>query len=517
MMLDVRDKMYKDKKLQKKYPKDKHKYETDKVINRQLYIIKAHEYQKKEETINKWMLDDAKVQKKYDSAVAPNIKCEHCGRKLQEMHRDFEGTEYLITPMTFTLICNDCRNIKHVYENGEVIEPTPERCSKCKAIVTSDCTFTDDISTCFYKCTKCGHSEKDVHDHKQFTREMDERERKDKELLEKYRDMFCLKEEEGNTASDILEQMKFANEVYKFEIQKYNDPAREQSYQVKKLDINELEKVLNKKLIPEGYRKLNFGRVVIEKFVTVPFSIQNADSEMGKEQSIRFFVEAVTTLIENTNWRLMKDDTTYRLGYLSGSFKGYERDEDILKLFKPKEESKRKELDPDKMSKYGFSGLVKLAKLTADYEGKEILRKKKLKDCPDGYFLEAEGDNSFRCSICNHWHKGVDIWYDENGMRCDICQRNIKAGVISAKLCNENESWFSSENIHYKYGVVASTMRKLIRLGELKGKELKDREGKSYLSVFLKNENWEFLEKYPEKESGIPATFEDEQGREIRL
>jgi len=102
-------------------------------------------------------------------------------------------------------------------------------------------------------------------------------------------------------------------------------------------------------------------------------------------------------------------------------------------------------------------------------------------------------------------------------MRCDICQRNIKAGVISAKLCNENESWFSSENIHYKYGVVASTMRKLIRLGELKGKELKDREGKSYLSVFLKNENWEFLEKYPEKESGIPATFEDEQGREIRL
>jgi hypothetical protein len=60
-------------------------------------------------------------------------------------------------------------------------------------------------------------------------------------------------------------------------------------------------------------------------------------------------------------------------------------------------------------------------------------------------------------------------------------------------------------------------MRKLIHLGELKGIELKDRDGKTYLTVFLKKDNADFLEKYPEKELGIPVTYRDQQGREIRL
>lgn len=102
-------------------------------------------------------------------------------------------------------------------------------------------------------------------------------------------------------------------------------------------------------------------------------------------------------------------------------------------------------------------------------------------------------------------------------MRCDVCQMNIKNGVLLPKLCKYKKRWFSSEDIRYRYGVVASTMRKLIRLGELKGIELKGRDGKTYLMLFLKKDNEEFLEKYPEKGFGIPFTYRDEQGREIRL
>lgn len=94
---------------------------------------------------------------------------------------------------------------------------------------------------------------------------------------------------------------------------------------------------------------------------------------------------------------------------------------------------------------------------------------------------------------------------------------NIKNGVLSPKLCKYKKRWFSSEDIRYRYGIVASTMRKLIRLGELKGIELKNRDGKSYLTVFLKKDNEDFLEKHPEKEFDIPVTYRDEQGREIRL
>ncbi len=518
MALDVRDKMYADKKLQKKYPNGKNKHEIDKIIHQQLYFLKTHEYQKKEETIKKWVEDDKKIQKRYDSAISPNIRCEQCGRKFKELSRDFDGIDYLKSRITFTLICEDCRIVKHVYENGDEIVPTLERCSKCKAIVKSECTFSDDVTTYFYRCTKCGHREKGVHDHKQFTRELEAERKKDGELLQQFREQFCLNEEEGKVAVDVLEQMKFANEVYTYELSKYSDPAREKSFQVKKLNISALERLLNSKLLLEGYRKLNFGRVVIEKFVIVPFSIQDTGSDRTAERSIQCFTATVNDLLENTNWRLMKEDSiSFRLGYLSGRFKGYEREEDITKLFEGKKKRKIKELDPIRQDKYGYSNLVRLSITLAQFHGKELLRKRKLNEFSERYFLESEDDNSFKCSICDQWHRGRDTWYDKYGMRCDVCQMNIKNGVISAKLCKYKKRWFSSDDIRYRYGIVASTMRKLIRLGELKGIELKDRDGKPYLTVFLKKDNEWFLERYPEKEFSIPVTYRDEQGWEIRL
>lgn len=517
MVLDVRDKMYADKKMQKKYPIGKHKHEVDKVINQQLYFLKAHEYQKKEATINKWIEDDKKIQKRYDSSISPNIRCEQCGRKFKELSRNFEGIDCLKSRIMFTLICEDCRIVKHVYENGDEIVLTLERCSKCKASVKSDCTFSDDVSTYFYECTKCGHQEKDVHAPKRFTHELEEEKKKDSELLQQYREQFCLNDEEGKVAVDVLEQMKFANEVYTYELSKYSDPAREKSFQVKKLNISELERLLNSKLLPEGYRKLSFGRVVIEKFVIVPFSIQDTESDRTAERSIQCFIATVNDLLENTNWRLMIDSTSYHLGYLSGRFKGHEREEDITSLFEGKQKQKVTELDPIRRDMYGHSNLVRLFITLAQFHGKELLRKRKLNEFPEGYFLESEDDNNFKCSICDQWHRGRDTWYAKYGMRCDICQMNIQNGVILPKLCKYKKCWFSSEDIRYRYGIRASTMRKLIRLGELKGIELKDIDGKTYLTVFLKKDNKEFLEKYPEKEFSIPFTYRDEQGREIRL
>lgn len=517
MLVGVRNSMYKDKKLKRKYPTEKHKYEVDKVIRRQMFLTKTMEYQRKDVTIERWMSEDREIQKKYDSAVCPIIKCEHCGRRLEQLNKSFEGYHHLTDKVSFTLICNDCRNIKHVYEDGTVEIPEPDRCEKCRSIVKVERTFTDDISISKYKCSNCGHESRKEFNDKEFNRQFEEDKRKDKELLAKYRNEFCLSKEEGDMAVDVLEQVKFAQEVYEHEIEKYKDEQKERVFNVKKLTIQEVERFLTNKLSPEGFEKLNFGRVVLDKFVAVPFSIQDSNSNRRKEDSIADFLKLCKSELVYTNWRLIESDVMYRLGFISGTLKGYERQEDIERLFSHSASKKQKTFDPEKMTKYGYSNVVRLAKLCADFEGKEILRRKKLKAFSNGYYLESEDDNSFRCSICEQWTHGRDTWYDEHGMRCSICQYNISQGTIPAELCSKKDSWFSSANMRYQFGVLASTMKKLIRIGELRGIELKDREGNPYLTVFLKKDNKEFLAMHTEKEFSLPVTIKDEQGREIRL
>ena len=44
--------------------------------------------------------------------------------------------------------------------------------------------------------------------------------------------------------------------------------------------------------------------------------------------------KAVEKALLNTNWRLMSEGISYRLGYLNGRLRAYEREEDLLNLVK---------------------------------------------------------------------------------------------------------------------------------------------------------------------------------------
>ena len=44
--------------------------------------------------------------------------------------------------------------------------------------------------------------------------------------------------------------------------------------------------------------------------------------------------ESIDGALMSTNWRLMSDGVAYRLGILTGRLRGYEREEDLLKLVK---------------------------------------------------------------------------------------------------------------------------------------------------------------------------------------
>lgn len=128
----------------------------------------------------------------------------------------------------------------------------------------------------------------------------------------------------------------------------------------------------------------------------------------------------------------------------------------------------------------------------------EARRKKRLEKEPDGFFLD-ESEGPYQCGICGDSYRGDKIWWTLVGLRCEDCWINIKNGVIpSLKHLYENDGvWFCGWQLKSNYGVHAAAIKKLRREGLLNGRDLKRKDGSLYHTVYLVEENQEFLKKYP--------------------
>jgi len=130
----------------------------------------------------------------------------------------------------------------------------------------------------------------------------------------------------------------------------------------------------------------------------------------------------------------------------------------------------------------------------------DLRRKKRMeKEKVKGFFLEAT-DGVYTCGICHDNRPGNEIWWTPKGLSCADCQRNVEKKVIPPLTWDsDHKIWFDGGNLQYDYGLHSATIRKLERQGVLKGKDLVNKEGYKYFTVFLVKENQDFLKKYPKK------------------
>ncbi len=132
----------------------------------------------------------------------------------------------------------------------------------------------------------------------------------------------------------VTERLKILMDMVKEQEQKEKDPVYKKAKQLKKLKVLELEKLL-KKVVEKGkYINLQFDKPQIGRFVIIPFTAQDVDKKREEYDSRYNLRKLIKTTLEKTNWRLMSEGINYRLGYLSGKLKGYENEEDLIKIFK---------------------------------------------------------------------------------------------------------------------------------------------------------------------------------------
>lgn len=299
--------------------------------NMELYTIKGECFRRRETVIREWTDRDRKRDEKLRNAQEPrNIQCPDCFAQMKVALKNLYDLTEEAPRVLFFLECERCNKRKGIFDDGKEFVSKQERCPKCDQVIKNGYTREEQIETWTKTCPSCGVIETEVEDLVKKDAEQKSREAKDHELLEKYRAKFCLSSKEGEDYLDGVRRLEALSElIKKAEFQKTN-PDYQKVKGINRLSVVQLEKLISKVLTKDRYIKLTLEKPTIDRHVIIPFTVQDADDSRKDADSERYLKRTLKKVLEGTNWRLMSEGVTYRLGYLSGRLKGFENEDDLL-------------------------------------------------------------------------------------------------------------------------------------------------------------------------------------------
>src|SRR4030043_1994968 len=103
---------------------------------------------------------------------------------------------------------------------------------------------------------------------------------------------------------------------------------------IKKLSIAEIEKLLTPIFEKSGYKNLQFSKPEFGRGIKVEFTAQEAQTARKEYNSRIGLQNLVKQSLLRTNWKLMSDGVSYRLGFLQGRLIGIENEDDLKELVK---------------------------------------------------------------------------------------------------------------------------------------------------------------------------------------
>jgi hypothetical protein len=320
-----------------KYPKykslkhflDKNKKDLERVLNLAIWAYTGERYCNKEKIINEWMERDRVKQELYDCSTPPPRFCEKCETKMEYVARNLHGSVGENLEVHFALKCPHCKEGIIINHLGKRIIYEKPKCPSCNSVLKQSIRTLKTKTIWKDECSQCSYIIEEIDDHKKW-----EKEKQDKELLNKYRDKFCLSKKEGDEFVYTIERLKsFRNEQKRLE-KKRKDPRYIKAKKLKKLTLIQVKRALINALAKNYYQDLQFGKPNIGKYVIVDFSVNNTKEDRHERDSQNILKKTVISALKDTNWRLMSDGVNYRLGILTGRLKAYEQEDDLMHLIK---------------------------------------------------------------------------------------------------------------------------------------------------------------------------------------
>lgn len=302
-----------------------------------------HRYENREQYIDDWMAkDEAKDTQIATARLTGEPYCHHCsktGLRITDkslMHRDgkYDDPEEVL----FMLRCPHCDKNSAFWEDGTAWKVEPTVCPKCQSEVTHKTTRTKKAVTITYACTSCKHIFKDKMD-------LSIKEEKPDPNFDKDRAHFCLWDKEFRehlfaTKKGFEDMARFGKERKEKEDNRHVYDAIKE---IKKPKIAELVQLLSEPLKKVGYIEFHLDKPEMGRDVYIGFSCLDNKSDRDDYDSREILKKHVDNALKDTNWRLMSDGISYRLGYLNGRLHAYEREEDLKNLVQQGMKSKKKQ------------------------------------------------------------------------------------------------------------------------------------------------------------------------------
>jgi hypothetical protein len=113
--------------------------------------------------------------------------------------------------------------------------------------------------------------------------------------------------------------------------------------EIKRLSIADIEKLLIPILENNNYKNLQFSKPEFEKGVKVEFTIQDYKTNRKEYDSRIGLQRIMKQSLSGTNWVLMSEGISYKLGFLQGRIRGVESNEELLKIIEIKDDNKKYE------------------------------------------------------------------------------------------------------------------------------------------------------------------------------
>jgi hypothetical protein len=175
-------------------------------------------------------------------------------------------------------------------------------------------------------CPKCGHQESDTID-------LSEKAEKPDPKFEDDRKRFCMSDEDGQK---YVEWRRNLEELTKLMKKGEERDKKKKVYdavaKLKKLTVPKVEELLSKAVAKQGYQKFTLGEPYMGTEVTVDFSVQDGKGTREEYDSRKDLKRLIQDALFDTNWKLMSDRITYRLGVLKGRLRAIENEEDLVKM-----------------------------------------------------------------------------------------------------------------------------------------------------------------------------------------
>lgn len=300
-----------------------------------MMFVKMERYEQREERIQKWIKDD-KARDDFQENTQPGseiIRCKLCNNIMEYYHKDFdENYNTWKFRMLFFYRCEWCKKWRGIYNTGEEFESPKETCKKCWKVAEYNGKFEWDILIKTITCEYCNESYIEEED---FTTEPIKEEPITQKDIEKY--WYSVKEEQemNNMRRSINTMSELVKDI---DERKKDDVYKEKLEKLKKMNLFQLEELINKQLEKTDFGNFNITAKWQEKtYMRCEFEVYYKGEFW--EKACKNFDKLLDSILDKSNWRIQKNKTDEQLWVLQWIIYWYDQEKDLKEIVK-KEASK---------------------------------------------------------------------------------------------------------------------------------------------------------------------------------